>query len=74
MTKPKKEINEDVGDILDLHRNFIENQKQQIELAKQLIECANDNEDIIRMANEMIKSCKKAIEIEQNMNNKRYDD
>lgn len=74
MTKPKKEINEDVGGILDLHRNFIENQKRQIELAKQLIECANDNEDIIRMANEMIKSCKKAIEIEQNMNNKRYDD
>ena len=55
--------------ILDLHRNFIENQKQQIENAKKLIEYANGNEEIIRLANEFIKSCKKSISIEQNINN-----
>ena len=54
-------------DILDLHRNFIENQKRQIELANQLIEY--DNEDVIRTAKELIKSCEKSIEIVQNMNN-----
>lgn len=52
---------------LDLHRNFIENQKQQIEFANNLIEHANGNEEVIRMANELIKSCEKSISIEQNM-------
>ena len=56
-------------DILDLHKNFIENQKQQIELANQLIKQANGNEEVIRFANEVIKSCEKSIEIEQKMNN-----
>ena len=55
------------NDILDLHRNFIENQKRQIELANQLIEYGN--EDVIRAAKELIKSCEKSIEIVQNMNN-----
>ena len=54
--------------ILDLHRNFIENQKRQIELANQLIEYANGNEEIVELAKKMIKSCEKAISIEQNMN------
>ena len=54
---------------LDLHRNFIDNQKWQIDLANKLIECTNDNEEIIALANEMIKSCEKCISIEQNMNN-----
>ena len=54
------------NDILDLHRNFIENQKRQIELANQLIEY--DNEDVIRTAKELIKSCEKSIEIEQKIN------
>ena len=57
------------SDIVDLHRNFIETQKRQIELANQLIEHANGNEEIIALANEMIKSCEKCISIEQNMNN-----
>ena len=56
-------------DALDLHRNFIENQKQQIELANNLIEHANGNEEVIRFAKEFIKSCEKSISIEQNMNN-----
>ena len=55
--------------VLDLHRNFIENQKRQIYLANKLIECANSNEEIIALANEMIKSCEKCISIEQNMMN-----
>ena len=54
--------------ILDLHRNFIENQKRQIELANQLIEYANGNEEIVELSKKMIKSCEKAISIEQNMN------
>ena len=54
---------------LDLHTNFIENQKRQIDLANKLIECTNGNEEIIALANEIIKSCEKAISIEQNMNN-----
>ena len=57
------------SDIVDLHRNFIEAQKRQIELANQLIEYANGNEEVIALANEMIKSCEKCISIEQNMNN-----
>ena len=58
-----------MGDnVLDLHRSFIDNQKQQIDLANKLIECANDNEEIIVLANKIIKSCEKAISIEQNMN------
>ena len=57
------------SDVLDLHRNFIENQKRQIKLANQLIEHANGNEEVIRLANEFIKSCEKCISIEQNMNN-----
>ena len=56
------------NNVLDLHRSFIDNQKRQIDLANKLIECANDNEEIIVLANEMIKSCEKAISIEQNMN------
>ena len=40
-----------VSDALDLHINFIEIQKRQIELAKQLIKCANGDEELIRMAN-----------------------
>ena len=56
------------NNILDLHRSFIDNQKRQIDLANKLIECANDNEEIIALANEMIKSCEKCISIEQNMN------
>ena len=54
---------------LDLHRNFIDNQKKKINLANKLIECANDNEEVIALANKMIKSCEKAISIEQNMSN-----
>lgn len=53
----------------DMNRNFIENQKQQIENAKKIIEYANGNEEVIRLANEFIKSCEKSILIEQNMNN-----
>lgn len=56
------------NNVLDLHISFIENQRRQIDLANKLIECANDNEEIIVLANEMIKSCEKAILIEQNMN------
>ena len=56
------------NNVLDLHRSFIDNQKQQIDLANKLIECANDNEEIIVLANELIKSCEKCISIEQNMN------
>ena len=54
------------NDILDSHRNFIENQKRQIELANPLIKY--DNEDMIRTAKELIKSCEKSIEIVQKMN------
>lgn len=54
------------NDILDSHRNFIENQKRQIEIANQLIKY--DNEDMIRIAKELIKSCEKSIEIVQKMN------
>ena len=57
------------SDILDLHRNFIESQKRQIELANQLIKCANYDIKIIELANEMIKNCEKSISIEQSMNN-----
>ena len=57
------------SDALDLHINFIENQKRQIDLANKLIECANDNEEVIALAKKMIKSCEKAISIEQNMSN-----
>ena len=57
------------SDILDLSINFIETQKRQIELANQLIEHANGNEEVITLANEMIKSCEKCISIEQNMMN-----
>lgn len=56
------------NNVLDLHRSFIDNQKLQIDLANKLIECANDNEEIIVLANELIKSCEKCISIEQNMN------
>ena len=62
------------SNILDLSINFIKNQKRQIELANQLIEYANGNEEVIALANEMIKSCEKCISIEQNMNNKRIGD
>lgn len=58
------------SDILDLHRSFIDNQKQQIYLANKLIECANYDIKIIVLANKMIKSCEKAISIEQNIMNK----
>lgn len=54
---------------LDLHRKFIESQKQLIELANNLIEHANGNEALIKFANELIKSCEKSISIEQNKNN-----
>lgn len=57
------------SDILDLSINFIENQKRQIYLANKLIEYANGNEEVITLANEMIKSCEKCISIEQNMMN-----
>ena len=57
------------SDILDLSINFIETQKRQIELANQLIEHANGNEEVITLTNEMIKSCEKCISIEQNMMN-----
>ena len=57
------------SDILDLSINFIENQKRQIYLANKLIEYANGNEEVIALANEMIKSCEKCISIEQNMMN-----
>ena len=57
------------NNILDLHRSFIDNQKRQIEAANNLIECANGNEEIIVLANELIKSCEKCISIEQNMMN-----
>ena len=60
------------SDILDLNRNFIESQKRQIELANQLIEYANGNEEVVELAKEMIKSCEKVISIEQNMNNSIY--
>ena len=62
-----------MGDnVLDLHRSFIDNQKRQIDLANKLIECTNDNKEIIVLANEIIKSCEKIISIEQNMNKKFY--
>lgn len=54
------------SNILDSHRNFIENQKRQIELANKLIKY--DNEGVIRAAKELIKSCEKSIEIEQKIN------
>lgn len=57
------------NDILNLHKSFIENQNKQIELANQLIEYANGDEEVIILANEMIKSCEKCISIEQNINN-----
>ena len=57
------------SDILDLSINFIENQKRQIYLANKLIEYANGNEEVIALAKKMIKSCEKAISIEQNMSN-----
>ena len=57
------------NNVLDLHRSFINNQKRQIYLANKLIECANGNEEVIALANKIIKSCEKAISIEQNMNN-----
>lgn len=58
-----------MGDnVLDLHISFIDNQKRQIDLANKLIECSNGNEEIIVLANKIIKSCEKAISIEQNMN------
>ena len=50
------------SDILDLSINFIENQKRQIYLANKLIECANGNGEIIALANEMVKSCKKLFQ------------
>lgn len=56
------------NNVLDLHISFIENQRRQIEAANKLIECANGNEEIIVLANELIKSCEKCISIEQNMN------
>ena len=56
------------NDILNLHKSFIENQNKQIELANQLIEYANGNEEVITLANKMIKNCEKAISIEQNIN------
>ena len=56
------------NNVLDLHRSFIENQRRQIEAANKLIECANGNEEIIVLANKLIKSCEKCISIEQNMN------
>ena len=56
------------NNVLDLHRSFIDNQKRQIDLANKLIECVNDNEEIIVLANELIKSCEKCSSIEQNMN------
>ena len=56
------------SDIVDLHISFIENQKHQIEMANKLIEHANGNEEVIRLANELIRSCERCIEIEQNMN------
>ena len=49
------------SDIVDLHINFIENQKHQIEMANKLIEHANGNKEVIRLANELIRSCKKCI-------------
>ena len=56
------------NNVLDLHRSFIDNQKKKKDLANKLIECTNDNEEIIVLANEIIKSCEKTISIEQNMN------
>ena len=57
------------SNLLDLSINFIEIQKRQIELTNKLIEYANGNEEVIALANEMIKSCEKCISIEQNMMN-----
>ena len=57
------------SNLLDLSINFIENQKRQIYLANKLIKYANDNEEVIALANEMIKRCEKCISIEQNMMN-----
>ena len=57
------------SNLLDLSINFIENQKQQIYLANKLIKYTNDNEEVIALANEMIKRCEKCISIEQNMMN-----
>lgn len=50
-----------------LHQDFIESQNKQIEFANNLIEHANGNENVIRLANELIKYCEKAISIAQNM-------
>lgn len=57
------------SNLLDLSINFIENQKRQIYLANKLIKYTNDNEEVIALANEMIKRCEKCISIEQNMMN-----
>lgn len=57
------------SNLLDLSINFIENQKRQIYIANKLIECTNSDEEVITLANKMIKSCEKAISIEQNMMN-----
>lgn len=46
---------------------YIEFQEKQIELANQLIENSNGNEEVIKLANEIIRSCKKGILIAQNM-------
>lgn len=57
------------GTVLESDINYIEIQKKQIELANKLIENANGDEEVIRIAKELIKSCEKCISIEQNMNN-----
>ena len=49
------------SDIVDLHINFIENQKHQIEMANKLIEHANGNKEVIRLANVLIRSCENAL-------------
>lgn len=56
------------NNVLDLHRDFIDGQKRQIDLANKLIEYANGNIELIELAKKMIKSCEKCISIEENMN------
>lgn len=45
-----------------LDAEYIEIQKRQIELANQLLENANGNEEVIKVANYFIESCTKCIE------------
>ena len=57
------------GSVLESHIDYIAIQNKQIDLANKLIENANGDEEVIRIAKELIKSCEKCISIEKNMIN-----